>query len=189
MEAVNTMPQEEALMAAYVDGNEHAFGELFRLLGPRVKRFFLRKFGDEALADDMRQITFLKMHRAREAYRVGEPLRPWLFTIAARVRIDELRKRKHVEQSDDLERADLAHADEQLHEADLVERADIATHVRDAVNALPESQRVVVKMHRYQGLTFREIADRMDVTEAAVKLRAFRAYGQLRKQLAYLLEN
>jgi len=188
MHAAATMPQEEALMAAYVGGNERAFKELFQLLGPRVKRFFLRKFGDEAVADDMRQITFLKMHRAREAYRVGEPVRPWLFTIAARVRIDELRKRKHVH-SDDLERADLAHANEQINEAHVVERADIASHVREAVDLLPESQRVVVKMHRYQGLTFREIALQMNVTEAAVKLRAFRAYRQLRKHLAYLLEN
>lgn len=179
---------EEHLMADYVNGNEQAFYQLFRLLGPRVKRFFLRKFGDEALADDMQQITFLKMHRARQAYRIGEPVRPWLFTIAARVRIDELRRRRNLENnSDDLDRADISKAMEHAYESDPVERADIASKVRIALDTLPDSQRVVVQLHRYEGMTFREIAKLLDVTEAAVKLRAFRAYGQLRKQLAPVL--
>jgi RNA polymerase sigma factor (sigma-70 family) len=177
---------EETLMADYVGGNDRAFHALFKVLGPRVKNFFLRKFGDESLADDMQQITFMKMHRAKAAYRIGEPVRPWLFTIAARVRIDELRKQRSRQGcSDDLELADQQVAEQHV---DPVERADLAKRVRAALATLPESQRRVVQLHRYEGMTFKEIASVMGVTEAAVKLRAFRAYGQLRKQLAFLVE-
>jgi len=180
---------EERLMADYVNGNELAFRALFKRLGPRVRRFFLRKFGDDTIADDMQQITFLKMHRARQRYRIGEPVRPWLFTIAARVRIDELRRRRNFENGgDDLNRADIRNAMARAYELDPVERADIAVKVRLALTSLPESQRIVVQMHRYEGLTFREIGKTLGVTEAAVKLRAFRAYGQLRKRLAPVLE-
>ncbi len=181
--------EETRLMADYVNGNERAFQELFETLGPRVRRFFLRKFGDEAIADDMRQITFLKMHRARGHYRLGEPVRPWLFTIAARVRIDELRRRRRLESrsADDLDRANADAAVAQTRESHVVERADIAAKVRDAVATLPDSQRVVVQLHRYQEMTFREIADHLGVTEAAAKLRAFRAYGTLRTQLTPIL--
>lgn len=184
------MNDEERLMADYVGGNQAAFHQLFQLIGPRVRRFFLRKFGDETIAEDMQQITFMKMHRARASYRIGEPVRPWLFTIAARVRIDELRRRRNLENASDsdLDRADTKSAMEQAYEADPVERADIASKVRQALETLPESQRIVVQMHRYEGLTFREIGGLLDVTEAAVKLRAFRAYGQLRKQLASVVE-
>jgi RNA polymerase sigma-70 factor (ECF subfamily) len=60
----------------------------------------------------------------------------------------------------------------------------VIDRVRAAVDALPESQRVIVHLHRYEGLTFAEIAGSLATTEGAVKLRAFRAYGRLRKQLA-----
>src|SRR5205807_4918364 len=84
---------EEELMGAYVAGDRRAFERLFALLAPRVHGFFLRSFGDRAVADDLLQITFLKMHRARGEFRRGSRVRPWLFAIAARVRLDELRKR------------------------------------------------------------------------------------------------
>lgn len=177
---------EEALMEDYINGKTEAFQDLFSLLGPRVKRFFLRKFKNEAIADDMQQITFMKLHRARHSYKLGEPLRPWLFTIAARVRIDELRKNRHFEDGSDeqLNQADVKNAMLNAYERDPIEKADLAKKVRSALNTLPESQQNVVRLHRYDGLTFKEIANELDLSEAAVKLRAFRAYGHLRKQLS-----
>ncbi|MBW2734109.1 MAG: RNA polymerase sigma factor [Deltaproteobacteria bacterium] len=183
--------QEEALMEAYVKGDREAFRKLFRLLAPRVHGFFLRKLGNPAVADDLMQITFLKVHRARNDYRIGAPLRPWLFTIAARVRLDELRRRVRKPEDadpDGLDRAsDAADVRKSAMEVDIVERKDIAAKVREALAALPESQRVVVQLHRYEEFTFDEIAKMIGSTEGAVKLRAFRAYEKLRAQLAPLV--
>jgi RNA polymerase sigma-70 factor (ECF subfamily) len=61
---------------------------------------------------------------------------------------------------------------------------DTADAVRRAVDALPESQRVVIHLNRFEGLTFAEIARVLGTTEGAIKLRAFRAYGTLRQALA-----
>src|SRR4051812_2093519 len=83
---------EETLMAAYCGGDMEAFDRLFALVGPHVYGFFLRAFRSEGVADDLLQTTFLKLHQFRGQYRQGEPLRPWLFAIAARVRVDEYRK-------------------------------------------------------------------------------------------------
>ena len=178
---------EESLMSAYVAGDQRAFAELFARLGPRVHGFFVRCLGDRAMADDMLQATFLKLHRARADYRADMPLRPWVFTIAARVRLDELRRRhRHYEQQDEkqLERADRDRSVE-LSQGDEPDgaRADIAARVRSAIARLPESQRAVVHLHRYEGLTFGEIARALETTEGAIKLRAFRAYEQLRREL------
>jgi len=60
--------------------------------------------------------------------------------------------------------------------------------VRRALDALPESQRAVVHLHRYEGLTFAQVAAVLGTSEVAVRGRAFRAYGQLRKQLADLFD-
>ena len=67
---------EEALMAAYVAGDRGAFDRLFSTLAPAVHGFFLRSFGSRAVADDLMQNTFLKLHRARASYEPSRPLRP-----------------------------------------------------------------------------------------------------------------
>lgn len=171
-------------MIAYIAGDERAFGELFRRIAPSVFGFFMRSFGSRQLADDLLQTTFYKLHRARGQWRPDRQLKPWLFSIAARVRIDELRRRyglKEDASEDAIERAAEAAvapaADGEL------ERADVQVAVQAALARLPESQRVVVHLHRFEGLTFAQIAEILGSTEGAVKLRAFRAYGELRKLL------
>jgi RNA polymerase sigma factor (sigma-70 family) len=178
---------EEALMAAYCDGDRTAFERLFAALGPRVHGFFLRAFHSEAVADDLMQTTFLRLHRARGDYHRNQSLRPWLFTIAARVRLDEYRRRKRT--PEELDEDGLVHADEQAQRsaADAAS-GDRTEAVRAALEALPESQRLIVHLHRYEAMTFAEIGRVLGASEGAVKLRAFRAYERLRKQLAPLLE-
>jgi len=180
---------EEALMAAYCAGDRGAFERLFANLAPRVHGFFMRSFRSEAVADDLMQATFLRLHRARADYQCSQPLRPWVFAIAARVRLDEYRRRKRMRE--DLDEEALAREEEggswsKAPEAEAAanERMD---GVRAALEALPESQRVIVHLHRYEGLTFAEIARVLGTTEGAVRVRAFRAYERLRKQLAPLL--
>jgi len=178
-------------MADYVGGDRLAFDKLFAVLAPRVHGFFLRKFANAVIADDLLQITFLKIHRARATYRLGAPVRPWVFTIAARVRLDELRKRGRSREdaasmvvedaTESVSRRTMAGPEE-------IEKADLIAKVREAIELLPESQREVVQLHRYEGLTFDEIAKVLDTTEGAAKLRAFRAYERLRKHLAPVLQ-
>jgi RNA polymerase sigma factor (sigma-70 family) len=181
---------EESLMAAYVGGDSQAFDQLFATLAPAVHGFFLRSFGSKAVADDLMQTTFLKIHRARASYQSSRPLRPWVFTIAARVRLDELRRRYALAEDADEERlaaAEEAQAVQAAAEPEDPGRSQRADAVRAALARLPESQRVVIHLHRYQDLTFGEIAKVLGTTEGAVKLRAFRAYERLRKELASLL--
>src|SRR6185295_15596749 len=130
-------------------------------------------------------------HQARDQYRHGERLRPWLFAIAARVRSDEYRRNGRV--SADTE--DCVNEDDPRvpvigdgSESAAVEQAEVVTRVRQALDRLPESQRVIVHMHRYAGLTFPEIGQALGLSSGAVKLRAFRAYEQLRKQLRPILD-
>lgn len=179
---------DEMLMTAYLHGDRVAFDALYGRLAPRVHGFFLRAFGSRAVADDLLQTTFLKFHRARRQWRSERKLRPWLFSIAARVRLDELRRRYGLREdsgSDAVEAA--AEAAEPRPTADPAEVADVKERVQAALARLPESQRVVVQLHRFEGLTFREIAEVLGTTEGAVKLRAFRAYGELRGLLEDLL--
>ena len=176
---------EEALMEAYVAGDAGAFESLFRSLAPAIHAFFVRSFGRGAVAEDLLQTTFLKIHAARGSWRRGERLRPWVFTIVARVRVDCLRAQGRSEREIDGEGgarpAPLGDPGEAALEGERAER------VRSALEALPEPQRVVVHPHRFEGLSFGEIGKVLGISEGAAKLRAFRAYGQLRALLADLV--
>src|SRR5260370_21269698 len=120
-------------MAAYVSGDAREFEQLFARLAPRVHGFFLRSFREAAMADDLLQVTFMKIHRARETYRPDLRVAPWIFAVAARVRLDELRRRRRLPEDADEEA--LARA----HEAAAVEAAGPpgASHRRGAGRAAP----------------------------------------------------
>ena len=171
-------------MSAYVAGDARAFEQLFARLGPRVHAFFLRSFRDSSVADDLLQVTFMKVHKARDQYDQGLRVAPWVFTVAARVRLDELRKRLRLPEDADEEA--LARADAQAYR-DPPPDTDLVDAVRAALEKLPESQRTVIHLHRYEGMTFPEIAKVLGTTAGAIKLRAFRGYETLRKELEGVL--
>jgi RNA polymerase sigma-70 factor, ECF subfamily len=184
---VRAATPEDRLMAQYAAGDEGAFQRLFALLAPRVRAFFVRSFSDSAVADDLLQTTFLKLHCARSTYRPELPLKPWVFTIAASVRRDELRRRyrlpPHVGEAE-LEQAEFGGYDPAPGIAVAAAKADA---VRAAITRLPESQRVVLHLHAYEELTFEQIAGVLGTTPGAVRVRASRAYERLREELrAYL---
>src|SRR4051812_13110818 len=176
-------PTDEELMSAYAAGDARAFEQLFARVAPRVHAFFLRSFRNSAVADDLLQITFMKLHRARNRYRPELKVAPWLFAVAAHVRLDELRRRLRLPEDADEDAIDRAEA--QVREP--VEDTDRRDAVRAALDALPESQRAVIHLHRYEGLTFPEIARALASTPGAVKLRAFRGYETLRQRLKGVL--
>lgn len=181
-------------MQRYVAGDPRAFDALFSRYATRLHAFFARSFRSGSVADDLVQTTFLKVHAARGSYDPGLPVRPWLFGIASRVRIDELRRRyRAAEKASEQELGELVlptdHSPDRWPEAN-----EEAERVRKAIDGLPEAQRVVVLLHRFEGLTFGEIADALSVegpklTEVAVRVRAFRAFAALRESLADLVES
>src|SRR3954471_8709169 len=121
-------PTDEELMSAYAAGDARAFESLFARLAPRVHGFFLRSFRDEAVADDLLQVTFMKGHRAREQFDRTLRVAPWLFAVAARVRLDELRRRMRLPEDADEEA--VARADEQASREEPPDK-----DLRDAVRA------------------------------------------------------
>jgi len=186
---VEGVDADETLMARYVGGDPRALEVLFHRYAPRIRAFFARTFRDAAICDDLLQSTFLKLHTSRASFDAGLQLRPWLYTFAARARIDELRRRYRARHHGEVAIDDLPVEDEPFEEAS-PESQDARSRVRRALAALPEAQRAVVILHRFEGLTFAEIATILSesegrrVHEGAVRVRAFRAYATLRDALA-----
>ena len=86
----------EQLMALYQQADASAAAALVDLLSPQLFRFFASQMGSTNEAEDMLQEVWLRIHRVRHSYRPGEPIVPWVYAIAHRVRIDNYRKRSRV---------------------------------------------------------------------------------------------
>jgi RNA polymerase sigma factor (sigma-70 family) len=182
--AGDTREAEQVWMAAYAAGDDAMFDALFKSLAPRLTAFFMRAFPDRALSDDLLQSTFVRLHAARHSYRPGSPVRPWVFTIAARVRIDELRRRRRRPQHNGELDMDQVPSNEELDTPGRALDEDVRIRkVRDAIDSLPESQRLVIHLHRFEELSYAEIGEALGVSEGAARIRAFRAYATLRERL------
>lgn len=184
------MEEERTLMGRYCDGDAAAFRELYRLVAPRLLSYFLRMARDRALADDLLQLTFLKVHRARATYvRDANPI-PWLYAIAHRTFLDEMRKRKRAKvqlsSSGDNVPEQAAHISGQA--ADTVDEPghdrELAQAAIAALDTLPEKQREAVVLTKLSGKSIAEAAAITGTTPGAMKVRAHRGYVALRKALA-----
>jgi len=174
-------------MQAYVEGDVEAFERLFASLAPSLHGFFMRSVGDASAAEDLMQTTFLKLHGARRRWRRGERLRPWVFAIAAHVRVDWLRRQGRLA-TGTLDDEVLSAADPSSDPGAGLRDRERSERVHLALESLTEPQRVVVHLHRFEGLGFAEIGTILGISEGAAKLRAFRAYAELRKRLGDLVE-
>ena len=175
-------------MGRYADGDPSAFEMLYRILAPGVRARLKRLVGDDELAEDLLQQTFIRVHERRARYERGAAVRPWVFTIARHLAIDALRRRSSARDRVTLEG--------RLPEPDTVDRLefddasgdlDVEQLVRDAVAALPEGQREVVALHKLEGQPLTEVARRLGIKEGAARVRAHRGYGRLRAALGVLL--
>ncbi len=183
-----TPTDDESLMRGYLAGDARAFDGLFGRLAPKVGAFFRRSF-DASAAEELVQATFLQVHRSRAGWRPGSPVRPWVLGIAAHLRRDELRRRYRLREDcdeDALEAAEAASAAQSAGAPQDDVPGDRVDRVREALARLPESQRVIVHLHRYEELTFAQIAEVLGTSPGAVRVRAFRAYERLRADLADL---
>jgi RNA polymerase sigma-70 factor (ECF subfamily) len=173
-------PPDEELMTRYRRGDRGAFRALFDRHAGKLFGFLLRHVGERALAEDLLQQTWLKVHRARDEFRDGAPFAPWLYAIANNVRRDAGRARRR-------ERTELT-KDGGVPEAaaPTPTRGEGSDRVQLALAALPEGQREVIILHRWHDLSFAEIAAVLggDATEGAVRVRAHRGYVALRELLA-----
>src|SRR6476619_2673215 len=88
------MAEAKDPMQRYCDGDASAFRELYALVAPRLLGYLLKMARSRAVADDLLQQTFLKVHRSRAAYVRGADPLPWIYSIAHRTFIDETRRKK-----------------------------------------------------------------------------------------------
>ena len=178
-------PTDEELVAAFQNGDAAAFDALVGRWDRKIQGAIYRVLGAGEDSRDLCQEVFLKAYRALGTFKREARFSSWLYQIALNACRDRLRRRRgRVQVSlDDAADALEATQDHQPSALDLVEARDLARAVQAAMATLPHEQREVIALKEYQGLTFVEIAEALDVPVSTVKTRLYRGLGQLRQQL------
>lgn len=166
-------PDLEELMKQYQNGDESAARLLIERLSRPLFCFFANQMGNAGDANDMTQEAWLRIHRARHTYRPDEPLLPWVYAIARRVRVDNFRRRSRQARRE-VTRFDLPEVGAAGEpETNLPSFAEL-------VAPLPDSQREVLTLLKVNGLSIEEVAGATSSTVGAVKQKVHRAYDRLR---------
>jgi RNA polymerase sigma-70 factor (ECF subfamily) len=180
--------EDVRLMLAFREGDGAAFDALFERWAGRLLRFLERMVKDDAVAEELVQETFLRVHRARARYAPDAKFSTWLYTIAANVARNELRRpfRRAPHDSTDAERggAPLELAAEDSSVDDIVNARREGADVEAALQRLPERQRAALWLAAVEGLPYAEVAQALETTESSVKALVHRARVTLAEQLA-----
>lgn len=170
------LPSDEEVMARVAGGDRNAFSILVERHQQAAWQVAFRYTRDSQLARDAVQEAFLKAFRARLSYRPSARFRTWFTRILVNTCLDETR-RKVPEPRLDLEPTD------PRTEHDLLERRQQAERVRNAIDDLPQRQKMAVLLKHFEGLSHEEVAAAINATPKAVE----RLLAKARERLSRLL--
>ncbi|HEU0073147.1 MAG TPA: RNA polymerase sigma factor [Dehalococcoidia bacterium] len=172
---------DSSLIAAAKAGDREAFAEIYRRHSQRVYRHVCYITGDPHEADDLTNETFIQAWKSIPKYEDrGVPIEHWLLRIGHRMATHQMRRRKLVQ---DIDEVQLEDSSERRPER-LAELAGEAETLRAAVIQLPEVQRQVIIWRFIEGMSYDEAAELLGKSSGAIRVIQFRALRQLREILS-----
>ena len=171
-----SMQDDAALLALVERGGESAMASLFDRYSKLVYSVALRVLRDPAAAEDVLQEVFMQIWRNPDSFVATRgSLGGWLAVVARNRSIDALRRKRPMEQVEEMALAS------NYNLADEAERNSMMEKARGAIRLLPMEQRKTLEMAFFDGLTHSEIAEMTGDPLGTVKTRIRSALGSLRK--------
>lgn len=168
-----------ALMESAQSGNESDYRLLLGELADVVQRFLRSRFGNRPIIEDCVQEALIAIHQARHTYNPKRPFRPWFFAIVRNRTIDTLRKQKrrdNVAENYKREQEVLAQPSGQMAYPQEIAEGPL-------FRSLSNQHREVLVLTKIIGFSIAETAEKLNISQSAVKVRVHRAVGKLRKLL------
>jgi RNA polymerase sigma-70 factor (ECF subfamily) len=185
---------DEDLMARVAEDDERAFPELVRRFQGRVMNLISRVLNDRECADDLAQEVFVRVYVHRRNYRRGSKFSTWLFTIAANLAKNEIRRRVRRRNWFSLDALQETLKDSAIQLADptegresRLEREQLQQAVALAIAAVPGKYRLALVLRDIEGLSYEEIAQVLSIPGGTVRSRINRARSMLKRKLQPLL--
>lgn len=175
------LPEDTELLERARAGSADALEQLVRRHQGVVYRFLLGFLKDEDQAADATQDTFLKALDRLDGFRGDSAFRTWLLVIAKNEALGLIRSRGRRREESLDETVPLADRSEGPDEVAV--RGEELRRVREALDRLPEKQRLSVSLRLFDQLTFREIGELIDSSEGAARVNYHYGIGRLREWL------
>jgi RNA polymerase sigma-70 factor (ECF subfamily) len=191
------MPDKE-LIEQIQSGSRDAFRRLVEQYQPMVFNTCLGFVGNRQSAEDLAQDVFIEVHRSIHKFRGDAKLSTWLYRISVNKSLNHIRDHKKHNIVRSLERFFFDERDENLDVEDTVfgtadmplEQQQHARALHKAINALPDNQQIAFTLHKFDEMSYKEIAEVMDVSLSSVESLIHRAKKNLQKKLVnYYREN
>jgi len=183
------------LMIRFKDGNQEAFKEIVERHKLLVLNLCLRFTGNKDDADDLAQEVFIRVYQAASNYEIKAAFTTWLYRITVNHCLNYQRRKKI------LKFFSLSHGKNSKYQNGVrtpefaineqpdteFEKKELQQIVHNAIQSLPENQKTVLILYRYHDLSYKEIANVLDITVSAVESRLHRAKENLKKKLKFVV--
>lgn len=181
------------LMLRVKEGDQEAFAQLVATYKDRLIGVFSHLLHDHDVAEDLAQEVFLRVYRSRDRYQATAKFSTWLFRIANNLASNTRRNRGRRKEVP-LELRDSGMMSDRPEEQLLAEKSgmmptrqvakrELQDVVRTALTTLNERQRMAVMLHKFEGMSYADIGQAMEMTVPAVKSLLSRARENLREAL------
>ena len=181
--------EEAGLIRRCLAGDQRACRDLVVRYQRQVFSVAMRVVRRAEDAEDLTQETFVRMFRALDRYDPERPFAAWLFTIATRLAIDHLRRRRvptvsmQVAEPGSTEERTIDVEDPGLKPDEITSNAEEEVQAQSLIDSLPEHYRIVVLLRHQQDLSYEEIAEALNLPLGTVKARIHRARALLRDRI------
>ena len=187
---------DSGVVAAHLEGDRLAFGELVERYQNRLLNFVYRTTGDRERGEDLVQETFIRVYRHLHRFDQSKKFSTWIYTIASNLAKNELRNRSRnplvlfqtLMKNRDADTRPLEWEDNTYRPDDLFRKRHLKSQVDSAVDQLPEHHRTVFVLREMEGKTYEEIAEITSTNLGTVKSRLNRARNNFAQLIAPLLD-
>src|SRR6058998_50389 len=176
-------------MARVAEDDERAFSELVRRFQGRVMNLVSRVLNDRECGDDIAQEVFVRVYVHRRNYRRGSKFSTWLFTIAANLAKNEIRRRVRRRNWFSLDAMQEVLKDSAVVLADptegrerTMEREQLQLELARAIATIPGKYRLSLVLRDIEGLAYEEIAEVLAIPGGTVRSRINRARSMLKRK-------
>ena len=188
------MDDHELIQRVLLNSDHSAFAILvdkYQKLVVNTCRGFVNSYAD---AEDLAQDVFIELFESLPNFRNESKLSTWIYRIAVNKSLNYIRKRKRETFFSSITSAFGAKENETTFISNNADSSDEADHaistqelhsaLKQAINSLPKNQKISFILNKYQDLSYKEVADVMDISLSSVESLIFRAKGNLQKLLS-----
>lgn len=173
--------EQHVLLIELKKGSKQAYSLLFNTYYKDLVLFGGNFLPDKNLCEDIVQNVFLKLWRDRESIEIETSLKSFLLRSVQNSCLDELRHKKVIREHESYSLT--FSVSDHIDTENYVLYSDLQGHLEEALSKLPESCREAFEMNRMEGLKYREIAEKLSVSERTVEVRIGKALSLLRSHL------